>query len=64
MFFWLFSGFGVLIAAFGAGFLLLSAGLDAGSHSDERSAPLRCFHCGRETDGSRPRCRHCSRERQ
>lgn len=64
MFFWLFSGLGLLLAGLAVGTLIFSAGLDAGSSFEERGAPLTCFHCGRQTDSSRRKCRHCGRELQ
>ncbi len=64
MIFWLFSGLGLILAALAVGTMIFSAGVDAGSQFEERSAPLTCFHCGRETDSSRHRCRHCGRELQ
>lgn len=64
MIFWLFSGLGLVLAGLAAGAMIFTAGVDAGSHFDQRTAPMTCFHCGRETDSSRHRCRHCGRELQ
>ncbi|MBI1312258.1 hypothetical protein GC176_13295 [bacterium] len=58
------SGFGLVLAVLAAGVMVFTAGVDAGSSFEERSAPLKCFHCGRQTDSSRRKCRHCGRELQ
>lgn len=64
MIFWLLSGLGLILAGLAVGSLVFSAGIDASSRFEERTAPMTCFHCGRETDSSRHRCRHCGRELQ
>jgi predicted amidophosphoribosyltransferase len=64
MIFWLLSGLGLILAGLAVGMLVFSAGIDASSRFEERTAAMTCFHCGRETDSSRHRCRHCGRELQ
>ncbi len=64
MFFWLFSSFGLILLALAVGSMIFSAGVDAGTSFEERGAPLTCYHCGRETDSHRKKCRHCGGELQ
>jgi len=42
------------------GWVMVSALVDF----EERSATLRCFHCGCETEVGRKICEHCRRELQ